>query len=106
MEAMASAKDLYLWLATLAPSPDDESHTPSHVSRGRRVLPIMCWGGRGLSPLVLHVLDSLGSVAGDGGCSSCCVIGRGILELSYRQLFQMGDGLEANLRHVMGNIAP
>ena len=43
MEATTSAKDLYLRLATLALSPDDESHTPSHVSKSRRVLPAMCW---------------------------------------------------------------
>ena len=66
----------------------------------------MCWGGRGLSTLVFHVLDSTGSVAGGGGCSSCCVIGRGVLELPYGRLFQTGDGLEASLRHVMGNMVP
>ena len=86
MEATASAKDPYLWLATFAPLPDDERHTPSHVSRSSRVLPAMCWGGRGLSTFVFHVLDSIGSVAGGGGCSSGCVIGRGVLELPYRRL--------------------
>ena len=86
MEATASAKDLYLRLATVAPSPDDESHTPSHGYRSNCVLPAMCWGGRGLSAFVLHVPDNTGSVAGGKGCSSLCVIGQGVLELPYRRL--------------------
>ena len=86
MEATASAKDPYLRLATFALSPDDENHTPSHGSRSSCVLPAMYWGGRGLSTFVLHVPDSTGSIAGGGGCSSRCVIGRGIRELPYRRL--------------------
>ena len=66
----------------------------------------MCWGGQGLFPLIFHVPNSTGSMAGDGGCSSCCIFGREVLELAYRGLFKTGDGLEASLRHIMGNMAP
>ena len=105
MEATASAKDLNLSLATLASLLDDESHVPSHGSRNRHERPAMCWGGRGLFSLVFHVPNSIRSMAGDGGCSSRCVIGQGVLELPNRRLFQTRDGLEASLRHVMGNMA-
>ena len=66
----------------------------------------MCWGGRGLFPLVFHVPDSTGSVAGSGGCSSRCIIVRDILELPHRRLFQIEDGLEATPRHVIGDMVP
>ena len=105
MEATASIKDPNLQLATLASSPDDESHVPSHGSRSSRELPAMCWGG-GLFPLVFHVPDSTGSMAGGGGCSSRCVVERGVLELPYRRLFQTGDELKMSLHHVMGNMTP
>ena len=106
MEATAPAKDPYLRLATFAPSPDDESHSPSHSYRSRCVLPAMCWGGRGLSTFVFHVPDRTGSVAGSGGGSSDCVIRRGVLELPYRRLLQTGAGLEVSICHVMGDMDP
>ena len=40
-----SAKDPNLRLDTLAPSPEDKSHTPSHGFGSHRELPAMCWGG-------------------------------------------------------------
>ena len=40
------------------------------------------------------------------GCSSRRVFRRGFLELPQRQLIQIGDGLEASIRHVMGDLAP
>ena len=104
MEATPSAKDPYLRLATFTPSPNDESHAPSHGSRSRCVLPAMCWGGRGLSTFVFHMPDSTGSVAAGGGCSSRCVIRRGVLELPYRRLLPTGAGLEASICHVMGDM--
>ena len=64
----------------------------------------MCWGGQELSTFVFHVPDSTGSVAGGGGCSSRCVIRRGILELPYRLLLQTGAGLEASICHVMSDM--
>ena len=86
MEATASAKDPYLRWATFAPSPDDESHTPSH-GLGAVVCSPLCAGEDEDCPhLFFHVPNSTGSMAGGGGCSSRCVIGRGVLELPYRRL--------------------
>ena len=65
----------------------------------------MCWGG-GLLPLVLHLPDGPGSMVGGGGCSSCQVFGRGVLEFPHIRLIQTRDGLEVSLRHVMGDLAP
>ena len=42
VEATASAEDLILWLATLAPQFDDESHAPSPGSGSHCELPSMC----------------------------------------------------------------
>ena len=46
VEVTASAEDLTLQQATLAPPSDDESHALSLGSGSCRELPSMCWGGR------------------------------------------------------------
>ena len=94
VEAMASAEDPTLWLATLAPLTNDVSHVLLPSFQSRCELPSMCWGGGGLLPSVLHVPDGPRSMAGDGGCLSCRVFRQDILELPHKRLIQTGDGLE------------
>ena len=93
----------------MAPStaaPHDPGGATAHVSRFSSELPSLWRGSRGLLPPLLPMLVGSGGMAGDGGGPTLRDLWGGVLELLVGRLLQTGGGLEADLRHSVGDLDP
>ena len=91
-------------MASYTAAPYDPGGATAYVSRFSSKLPSLWRGSRGLFPSLLLMLVGLGGMAGGGGGPTLRDLGGDVLELLVGRLFQTGGGLEADLRHPVGDL--
>ena len=93
-------------MASSTAAPYDPGGATAHVSRFSSMLPSLWRGSRGLLPSFLPMPVGSGGMAGGGGGPTLRDLGGDVLELLIGGLFQTGGGLEADLRHSVGDLDP
>ena len=91
-------------MASSTVAPHDSGGATAHVSRFSSKLPSLWRGPRGLLPSLLPMPIGSGGMAGGGGSPTLRDLGGDVLELLVGRVFQTGGGLEANLRHLVGDL--
>ena len=93
-------------MASSTAAPHDPGGVTAHVSRFSSMLPSLWRGSRGLLPSFLPMPVRSGGMARGGGGPTFRDLGVDVLELLIGGLFQIGGGLEADLRHSVGDLDP
>ena len=93
-------------MASSTAAPYDPGGATAHVSRFSSMLPSLWRGSRGLLPSFLPMPAGSGGMAGGGGGPTLGDLGGDVLELLIGGLVQTEGGLEADLRHSMGDLDP
>ena len=106
LETTHPVEDSHLRMATLMATPYDSGRASANASGYFNELPSLWWGPRRLFPPLLPMFAGSRGMAGGRGGPSLHDIRGDMLELPVGGLLQARGRVEAEFRHVVGNLDP